>query len=56
MNIKTTLNEDELLAIEFHMKLDKKMQHTDKHAWPAWFIEKIENAVNNPFKQEKEVV
>lgn len=44
------LTDEELLAISLHIKLDKKLGHTDKATWPKWLVNKMIKAVNNPLK------
>ena len=41
------LTDSELMAIEIHLKLDKRHGYTDKVTWPKWLAEKYERIVNN---------
>ena len=45
------LNKEELKAIEFHIRLDHRLGHTDKKTWPEWLVLKMEKAINNPLKE-----
>lgn len=44
------LTTGELLAVELHLKLDKKHGYIDKRTWPKWLAEKFDRAINNPYK------